>query len=306
MARDVRSRVSIGVCIGLVLGLVQAPAAQTLEFEVRTALAPEQGRGVTHADARGILRSRDAVVRGIDRDRRLAAARDAFGTDLDSRHAAGARGRLRADNARLEEANRRLDDEIAAERERRRLRWIRWAIDIPVYIAVTAVTGSPIIGAAVAGGVSTAVTGGDLDDVAVATFTRAATAGAHHVVGLGIDKVATAVGDSVAADVADRLAVYKLHPVVAKKATQEVAAKVARAVDFGLSAISVGVLPDEDPVSGALNRFSTGLGVVVASLDLLNPVAIEYRPPVTSDTPYYDDWIELDMAIDAIRREIEQ
>ena len=257
------------------MGLAQAPAAQTLESEARRALGLAQGPGITHADARGILRSRDAVVRGIDRDDRLAATRDALGTDLDRRHAAAARGRLRADNARLEEANRHLEKEIEAERERQRLRWIRWAVEIPVYIGVTAATGSPVIGSAVAGGVGTAVTGGDLDDVAIATFTRAATAGAHHVVGLGIDKVATAVGDSVASEVADRLAVYRLHPAVVEKATQEVAVKVARAVDFGLSAIAVRVLPDEDPVSGGLNRFFTGLGVVFAGLDLLNPVPID-------------------------------
>lgn len=234
MARALRSGVSIGVAGVLVLSLVRAPAAQTLESEARLTLARAQGSDITYDGVRGLLRVRDAAVRAIDRDRRLAAARDAFGADLDSRRAAAARGRLRAANARLEEANRRLEDEIAAERERRRLRWIRWLMQIPVNVAVTAVTGSPIIGAAAAGGVSTALTGGDLDDVAVATFTRAATAwAAQHVVDLGIEKVAIAGRNAVA------------------------------------------------PASVA--------------------------PSVPSvDTPHYREWIELEMAVDAIRREIER
>ena len=260
----------------LVLGLVEESAGQVLEPEVRPASASAYV-GITPDDAVAFLRFRDHVVRRHDRIRRLEASRDAFRAELEGRHPAAARAGLIADNARLEEDNRHLRKEIAAERERRLRRvLVRWFVEIPVNIAVTTVTGNPVIGAAVSSGVGTALTGGDVEDVVVAAARSGLTAGASQLAAAGIDQVSTAVADSVAAKVADKLAVYDLPPDVVAKATQEVAAKVARAVDAGLHMVKTEVMPGQGPV-GALGRFANGFRVAAAGAELLTPVTIDLK-----------------------------
>ena len=275
MKRHLSPAVAIGMSALLVLGLVEESAAQVLEPEVRPAPASAYNARITPDHAVAFLRFRDHVVRGHDRIRRLEASRDAFRAELEHRHADAGRVRLAADNARLEEANRHLRKEIAAERERRLRRvLVRWFVEIPVNIAVTTVTGNPAIGAAVSSGLGTALTGGDVEDVVVAAARSGLTAGASQLAADGIDQLSTAVADSVAARVADKLAVYDLPPDVVAKATQEVAVKVARAVDAGLHMVTTEVMPGQGPV-GTLDRLANGFRVAAAGAELLTPVTID-------------------------------
>ena len=285
--RNVNPAVSIGMSVVLVLGLVPAPAAQTLESEARRALARQGGPTITYDDVQALFWSRDEVVRDIDRNRRLAANQEAFDREVDRVGFAARTRRLYEDNARLEEANRNIERQIAAERERQRLRWVRVVIAIPVNVIVTVVTGSPIIGSAVASGFSTAVTGGDLDEVVIATASSAATAGVNELASLGIEQVATSVGEQAAAKAADELAAYGVQEAVVDKVAAEVgaevAAKVTRAMDVGLHVVATQAVPGQDP--GALSQFVTGLNVVVAAGDLLTPVVIDMDSVMELDHP---------------------
>lgn len=151
-------------------------AAQTLELEVRHELAREGGPSVDHEDAFRFLRSRDAFMRGVARDRRATAARDAFDAELARRSADAARGRLVTGNARLVEANRRLEEEIARERDRRGRAIFVAAFSFGLRIGLTALTGNPILAAAVSSGVGRLLNGGNLGDAVLAGMVDAGTA----------------------------------------------------------------------------------------------------------------------------------
>ena len=138
--------------------------AQTLESEVRRALAREGGPFIDHEDAFRILRSRDAITRRVDRGRRVEAARETFEAELDSMSADAARGRLITDNARLEEDNGRLAAAIARERDRRGRAIFVAAFSFSLRIGLTALTGNPVVAAAVSGGVGRLLNGGNLGD----------------------------------------------------------------------------------------------------------------------------------------------
>ena len=289
--RNVNAAVCIGMSVVLVLGLAQAPAAQTLESEARRALARQGDPAITHDDVWAILRSRDEVVRDIDRNRELVANGEAFDREVDRVVLAAAAGRLDYENARFEVANRRLEKEIAAERERQRWRWVRTIIRIPVTVVVTVATGNPIIGAAVGSGFSTAVTGGGLDEVVIATATSAAMAGASELASMGIEHVATSVGEQVAAKAADQLAALGVQEAVVDKVAAEVATKVAakvvRAMDVGLHVIATQVILGQNP--GTLSYVLSGVNVATAVGDLLTPVVIDLKAVM-----------ELDAAVDQL------
>ena len=284
--RNVNPAVSIGMSVVLVLGLVQAPAAQTLESEARRALARQGDPAITHDEVRAFLRSRDKFVRDRDRDRRLAENREEFARAVNRVGLAAATGRLDSENARFEEANRRLEKEIAAARERQQLRVVRTFIRIPVTIIVTVATQNPIVGAAAGSAFSTAVTGGDLDEVVTATAISAATAGASELASMGIEQIATSVGEQVAAQAADELAAHGIQEAVVDKVAAEVAtkvaAKVAHAMDVGLNVVATQVIPSQNSL-GTLGQVLTGVNVATAVHGLLTPVVIDLEAVMELD-----------------------
>ena len=178
---EIVTRSALCICM-FVLVSVEMPAAQT--SRVRLDLARENRPVTSHGDALSLLRSGDRILRDIDRNRRSRANREAFEAELDRRLAAGARGRLTADNARLEEEIERLRREIAMTRRGPSL--FRVVFSLGVRIFVTALTGNPIAGAAVSGAVSGLMDGGGIENVLASAALSAGTT----FVG---DKIAVAV-----------------------------------------------------------------------------------------------------------------
>lgn len=149
--------------------------AQTLESEVRRALAREAGPLMGPEDAFRILRSRDATMRGVNRDRRKAADREAFEAALRHRSAEAAGGRLVTENARLEEGIGRLEEAIARARDRRGRAIFVTAFSFSLRLGLTALTGNPVLAAAVSGGVGRLLNGGNLGDAVLTAMMDAGT-----------------------------------------------------------------------------------------------------------------------------------
>lgn len=178
---EIVTRSALCICM-FVLVSVEMPAAQT--SRVRLDLARENRPVTSHGDALSLLRSGDRILRDIDRNRRLRAIREAFEAELDRRLAAGARGRLTADNARLEEDIERLRREIVMARRGPSL--FRVMFSIGIRLVVSAVTGNPIIGAAAGGAIDELAAGGGIAEALGSAMVSAATAWAGQ-------KIATAV-----------------------------------------------------------------------------------------------------------------
>lgn len=168
---EIVTRSALCICM-LVLVSAEMPAAQT--SRVRLDLARENGPAISHGDARSLLRSGDRILRDIDRNRQLRARREAIDAELDRRLAAGARGRLTADNRRLEEDIERLRREIVMTRRGSSL--FRVMFSIGIRLVVTAVTGNPIIGAAAGGAIDELAAGGGIAEALGSAMVSAATA----------------------------------------------------------------------------------------------------------------------------------
>ena len=149
--------------------------AQTLESEVRRALAREGGPFIDPGDAFRILRSRDEIMRRVDRDRLVDRDRETFEAELARTSADAAGGRLITNNARLEEANRRLEAAIARERDRRGRAIFVTAFSFSLRIGLTVLTGNPVVAAAVSGGVGRLLNGGNLGDAVLTAMVDAGT-----------------------------------------------------------------------------------------------------------------------------------